>query len=102
MAKDCFIRARVAGWEKAHILSKARRAGMSESQFVRAAAMDKNVTVIPGAEELLTELRRQGKNLNQLVILARQGRIQLVDLNPFLEVYRQTWQVLNLLLSRVA
>jgi len=100
MAKDHFIRARVAGWEKHYITGKAKKAHMSESEFVRTAAMDKDVTVIEGANELLTELRRQGNNLNQLTVMARQGRIQFVNFEPFMEVYEKTWQALNSLLSR--
>ena len=96
-----FVRARVADWEKHYIDSKAKEAGISESEFVRRAAMDKDVTVLPGVDELVRELRYQGNNLNQLTVMARQGRIRLVDLRPFLEVYQRTWQALNSLLSRV-
>ena len=66
MAKNHFIRARVAGWEKFVISENARKARMTESEFVRRAALEKDVVVIDGAAELLTELRRQGNNLNQL------------------------------------
>ena len=74
---------------------------MSVSEFVRSSAMGREVTVIEGAVELLTELRRQGNNLNQLTVMARQGRIELVNMEPFMEVYERTWQTLNSLLSRV-
>lgn len=74
---------------------------MSVSEFVRSAAMGREVTVIEGVDELLTELRRQGNNLNQLTIMARQGRIELVNMEPFMEVYERTWQTLNSLLSHV-
>lgn len=46
---------------------------MTESEFVRRAAMDREVTVIEGMDELLRELRYQGNNLNQLTVMARQG-----------------------------
>lgn len=59
MAKNQFIRARVANWEKFVISENARKARMTESEFVRRAALEKNVVVINGAAELLTELRRQ-------------------------------------------
>ena len=72
---------------------------MSVSEFVRSSAMGREVTVIEGVDELLTELRRQGNNLNQLTIMARQGRIDMVDMKPFMEVYSETWQTLNSLLS---
>jgi len=70
-------------------------------EFLRFAAMDKQVTVIEGVNELLTELRYQGNNLNQLTVMARQGRIELVNMEPFIKVYERTWQTLNSLLSRV-
>lgn len=101
VTRNLFVRARVADWEKHYIDSKAKKAGISESEFVRRAAMDKDVTVLPGVDELVRELRYQGNNLNQLTVMARQGRIRLVDLRPFLEVYQRTWQALNSLLSRV-
>ena len=102
MAKNQFIRARVANWEKFVISENARKARMTESEFVRRAALEKDVVVIDGAAELLTELRRQGNNLNQLVILARQRRIELVNFQSFMEVYQDTWRALNSLLSRGA
>ena len=74
---------------------------MSISEFVRSSAMGREVTVLEGVDELLTELRRQGNNLNQLTIMARQGRIDMVDMKPFMEVYSETWQTLNSLLSHV-
>ena len=77
MAKNQFIRARVAGWEKDCIRRK----------------------VIEGMDELLRELRYQGNNLNQLTVMARQGRITQVNYEPFTEVYRNAWQTLNSLLS---
>ena len=102
MAKNQFIRARVANWEKFVISENARKARMTESEFVRRAVLNRDVVVIGGGAELLTELRRQGNNLNQLTVLARQRRIELVDFKPFVEVYQDTWRALNLLLSRGA
>lgn len=102
MAKNQFIRARVAGWEKDCIRRKADAAHMTESEFVRRAAMDREVTVIEGMDELLRELRYQGNNLNQLTVMARQGRITQVNYEPFTEVYRNAWQTLNLLLRSLS
>ena len=101
VTRNLFVRARVADWEKHYIDSKAKEAGISESEFVRRAAMDKDVTVLPGVDELFREFRYQGNNLNQLTVMARQGRIRQVDIRRFPEVYQGTWQALNSLLSRV-
>ena len=50
MAKNQFIRARVAGWEKDCIRLTADAAHMTESEFVRRAAMNREVTVIEGMD----------------------------------------------------
>lgn len=101
MAMNHFLRARVPEWEKRYVKDEAAKAHMSESEFLRLAAMDKQVTVIEGVNELLTELRYQGNNLNQLTVMARQGRIEVVNMEPFMEVYERIWQMLNSLLSHV-
>jgi len=102
MPMNHFLRARVPEWEKRYVKDKAAKAHMSESEFLRLAAMDKQITVIEGADKVLTELRYQGNNLNQLTVMARQGKIDMVDFQPFMEVYANTWQTLNSLLSHVA
>ena len=99
MAKNQFIRARVAGWEKDCIRRKAGGAHLTERECGGRAARGGEVTVIEGMDELLRELRYQGNNLNQLTVMARQGRITQVNYEPFTEVYRNAWQTLNSLLS---
>ena len=96
MSKDNFIRLRVAGWEKDYIQRKAQSANLSLSEFVRRAAMHQKVNVLSGTdEEVLQELRRQ------VTVMARQGRIQFVNFDQFMEVYEKTWQALNSSVSRV-
>ena len=48
MKKEEFIRIRVAGWQKKYISLQAEKAHKSLSEYVRGAAMDKDVTVIDG------------------------------------------------------
>ena len=74
-------------------------ADFGSGEFVRRAAMEREVVVIEGMDEILRELRYQGNNLNQLTVMARQGRITQVNYEPFMEVYRGIWQTLNSLLS---
>ena len=74
---------------------------MTGSEFVRRATMGQDLVFIEGMDEVLRELRYQGNILNQLTVMARQGRIELVNMEPFMEVYERTWQTLNSLLSHV-
>lgn len=50
MAKTQFIRARVAAWEKYVIHTNAAKAKMSESEYIRTAALNKDFTVINGLD----------------------------------------------------
>jgi len=100
MARDEFIRIRVTPEEKARIQKKADKANRSLSDFVRAAALGKEVVALDGIGELAKELRYQGNNFNQLTMLARMGRVSMVNLEPYTEVKAKVWQALNSLLSR--
>lgn len=101
MAKEEFIRLRVADWEKFWIQQKADKAGLSLSAYVREAALCRPVVVFEGLDELARELRYEGNNLNQLTVMARQGRIEQINYERFTEAYQKVWQALNSLQSRV-
>ena len=62
------------------IRKKAETAGMTLSAFVIGSAVGKKIISFEGLKPLTAELKRIGNNLNQLVILARQGRIRIVHL----------------------
>ncbi len=46
------------------------------------AALGKEVVALDGIGELAKELRYQGNNFNQLTMLARMGRVSMVNLEP--------------------
>ena len=99
--RNRILKTRVTNDEYQRIVLNCGKSGRSISELLRESACEKEIVVLGDLSNLVTELRRQGNNLNQLVVMARQGRIQFVDLEPFMEVYKSTWQALNLLLSRV-
>lgn len=99
MAKDHFIRARVTAWEKNFVHGAAEMAHMSESEFVRHCILMNKLVIVPGLDDVLTELRRQGNNLNQLTRMAHQGVLDEVNMTACLEAYRKIWQALNSLQS---
>ena len=59
----------------------------SMRDFVLKMCMDGQIIVNEDLRELNQELRRQGNNLNQLVRLAHQRGISVVDLSELLDVY---------------
>lgn len=96
------LKTRVTEKEYKTIMENCIKSGRTVSELLRESACEKEIIVLGGLEETLTELRRQGNNLNQLTVMARQERVKLINFELFVEVYSAVWQVLNSLLSRVA
>ena len=81
MNKDIRITFRVTPEEYETIKAKADQAHMRVSAYVRAAALRHKVVVVDGLKEHTHELKGIGRSLNQLTILAHEGRISAVDLD---------------------
>ena len=79
--KEKRITVRLTPEQYESICEKADVAMMSPSAYMRAAAMRHRIVVVPGLDRLTHELKGIGRNLNQLLILAHEGRIQRVDLS---------------------
>ena len=67
------------------ISEKAASAQMTLSAYIRAAAMRHKVVVVDGLREMTHEVRGIGRNLNQLTILANEGRFTSPDLAGMVE-----------------
>ena len=65
---------RVSSHDRISIISKARRAKVSVSDFCRKAALEKEVKYIEGLPNLVYELNKIGNNINQITVAANQGR----------------------------
>lgn len=74
------ISARVTLTEYNEICHHAESAGVSVSEYLRYAAMQKNIVTIIDGREMQRQLSKIGGNLNQLTILARMGRITCPDI----------------------
>lgn len=48
-------------------------------------ALEREIVVIEGLPEIIRELKAIGNNINQLTILAHQGKIRTIDFQNFTE-----------------
>ena len=78
--KEYRITVRLSSEELSSIEVKAETAHMALSTYIRACALRHKVVVVEGVKECNSELKAIGRNLNQLTVLAHEGRIQLVNL----------------------
>ena len=78
--KEYRITVRLSPEELNSIEAKAETAHMALSSYMRACALRHKVVLVEGVKECASELKAIGRNLNQLTVLAHEGRIQLVNL----------------------
>ena len=78
--KEYRITVRLSPEELNSIEAKAETAHMALSTYIRACALRHKVIVVEGVKECNSELKAIGRNLNQLTVLAHEGRVQLVNL----------------------
>lgn len=80
---------RVTEKELENIDKKAAKAKLSRTDFLIAAALGKEITLMEDLKPILYELRRIGNNVNQLTKLANMGSIETVNLEEFTEMLGQ-------------
>ena len=83
--KDTRITIRLTPEQYESICTRAETAHMTPSAYIRAAAMRHKVVVIDGLKEFTHELKGMGRNLNQLTILANEGRFNSPDLSGMVD-----------------
>lgn len=93
--KTAILTARLTPAEKAAIERKAQQADMTVTDYIVKCALGKNVRQTAELEPILSELKAQGRNLNQLTKLANMGRITLVDAENFTEAYTNLYGLIE-------
>jgi len=67
------------------IKTKIEKSKLNTSKYLLRTAMDKDIIVIDGLEEIIIQLRKIGNNINQLAKLSNQGRLTNVNLEDVKE-----------------
>ena len=82
------------------IHSKAKKSGLSVTNYVTKCCLGKQIFVIDGLEEVIRQQKAVGNNLNQLTTLCNMGRVNIVSLEKMTEEYSKINERLTELLSR--
>ena len=81
MKKDKTLSIRLSKLELDVIRAEAKKAHLSQSDYVSQCCLSQRVVVMDGLKDVLTELRRIGNNVNQLAVLCNMGRLNAVNLD---------------------
>lgn len=90
--KTAIITARMTPQTKAEIQHRAKQAGMTVTDYLVTCALGKEIIQVNGLDEILSELKAQGRNLNQLTTLANMGRIQFLRSDELIDRYADLYQ----------
>ncbi len=92
--KTEIITARMAPGIKDIIQHLAERAGMTVTDYIITCALGKEIVRVDGLDEILSELKSQGRNLNQLTMLANMGHLTILQSQELIDAYGNLyWQV---------
>ena len=81
MKKDKQFSIRISAQDLETIRQKAVQAHMSQSDYVTACCLRKQIVILDGLKEVLRQQKAIGNNLNQLAVLANTGKVQFANLD---------------------
>lgn len=99
MKKTKFIGFRVTETEYNKIKKKAEKSKISISKYVSLSALDKEIIFFDDIKEMNHQLSKIGNNLNQLTVLAHQGKVKEINLTKAREAFSGLWDELCKLLK---
>ncbi len=92
--KTEIITARMTPGIKDIIQHLAERAGMTVTDYIITCALEKEIVRVDSLDEILFELKSQGRNLNQLTTLTNMGHLTILQSQELIDTYSNLyWQV---------
>ncbi len=70
-------------------------------QYLTACALEKEIVRVDGLDDLLSELKAQGRNLNQLTTLANMGRISVLRGDDLVSEYTKLCDAVSAVIREV-
>lgn len=99
--KSEIITLRVTPRTKKTIQELAQSAGLTVTDYLCYSGLGKEIVQVEGLEQVLSELKAQGRNLNQLTTLASMGRVTVLKGDALAENYGKIYEQLRELLREV-
>ena len=100
--KSEIITLRVTPRTKQTIRERAKAAGLTVTDYLCYSGLAKEIVRVEGLEQVLSELKAQGRNLNKLTTLANMGRVTVVKGDTLAENYGKIYKQLRDLLQETS
>ena len=99
--KTEIITARMTLADKKAIRQRAKAAGMTVTDYLTTCALGKEIVRVDGLDDLLSELKAQGRNLNQFTTLANMGRITVLRGDDLIGEYTRLCDAVSAVIREV-
>ena len=85
--KSAIVTARMMPEVKQRLQEPARDANMTLTQYLIICGLGQEIVRVEGLDAVLSELKAQGCNLNQLTTLANMGRLTVLRSDKLIDSY---------------
>lgn len=99
--KTAIITARMTPEVKQQLQERAQDANMTLTDYLCICGLGKEIVRVEGLDGVLSELKAQGRNLNQLTTLANMGRITILRGDDLFSEYTRLCDLLGALVLKV-
>ena len=79
---------------KEQLRQRAQNANMTLTDYLCICGLGQEIVQVDGLDDILSELKAQGRNLNQLTTLANMGKITVLRSDELIERYTDLCQKL--------
>lgn len=95
--KTEIVTLRMTSQTKQKIQELAAEAHMTVTDYLCICGLGKEIIQVDGLEQILSELKSQGRNLNQLTTLANMGKLKILRgddlINGYTRLYEQVSRI---------
>ena len=99
--KTAIVTARMKPEVKLQLQARARDANMTLTNYLIICGLGQEIVRVDGLDDLLSELKAHGRNLNQLTTLANMGRISVLRGDDLVNEYTRLCDTLSALVREV-
>ena len=99
--KTEIVTARMTPEVKRQLQARARDANMTLTNYLIICGLGQEIVRVDGLDEVLSELKAQGRNLNQLTTLANMGRITVLRGDDLISEYARLCDAVSAVIREV-
>jgi len=100
--KTEIVTARMTPKVKEQLQKKAQDANMTLTEYLTICGLGQKIVRLEGLDDVLSELKAQGRNLNQLTTLANMGKITVLRSDELIDRYSDLCAAVSSLTKEVS